>query len=123
MEKIQKNDIVRTPRGYLASVVSVGEFVNCSYIKSSTSIPMSFKSSELFLVKSGVNEFWGQLFKKINKEELREEIKQERALRATLPTKEEKVIRKRDNFSSLLKDLTQEDQEALIKMLRERRRV
>jgi len=121
---LKEDDIVRTPRGYLASVISVGkEFVNCAYIKSRESIPMSFRELEVFLVKSADKEFWGEMFKRMSKEELKEEVKRERAMRATLPSEKEKVVRRRDNVSSLLKDLTQEDQEALVRMLRERRKV
>jgi hypothetical protein len=125
MELLSKGDIIRSPRGYLASVNwDDGEMIGCSFIERSfpSLACMTYKKSEVFVVKRGPQQFWKEMFKRISDEGLREEIKQERALRLVTPTQKEKVVRKRDNVKSLLKELTQEDQEALVAMLRERRK-
>jgi hypothetical protein len=124
-EKLSKGDIIRSPRGYLARVNwDDGVMVGVSFIEASfpSLACMTYKKEEVFVVKRGPQQFWKELFKKISDEGLREEIKQERALRAVTPTQEQKVVRKRDNVKSLLKELTQEDQKALVEMLRERRK-
>ena len=124
-EQLQKGDIIRSPQGYLAHVNwSDKELVGCSFIeKSFPSLAcMTYRKDEIFVVRRGPKQFWKEMFKLQSDEMLREEIKQERAMRAVLPTQEERAVRKRDNVTSLLKDLSASDQEALIKMIREKKR-
>ncbi len=127
-ERLSKGDIIRSPRGYLASVNwDRGEDekreVGVSFIERSfpSLACMTYKFKEIFVVKRGTQSFFKEMFKKISTEALREEIKQERALRAQLPTQEEKVVRRRNNLGMLLGELTQEDQRALLEMLAKRR--
>ncbi len=123
-EPLQKDDIIRSPRGYLASVNwSDGEHVGVSFIEKNFGplSCMTFKRDEVFVVKRGPKTFFKELFKKISDEVLREEIKQEREMRVVTPTQEQKVVRKRDNVKALLKDLSAGDQEALVEFIRMRK--
>ena len=121
---LQKNDIIRTPRGYFAKVNwDDGENVGVSYIEKvfPSLACMTFKKEEIFVVKRGTEMFFKEVFKKMEEEEKREEIKQERAKRKITPTKKEKVIRKRNNIKEILKELNREDERELVKMIRERK--
>ena len=121
---LQKGDIIRTPRGYFAKVNwDDGENVGVSYIeKASLSLAcMTFKKKEVFVVRRGTETFFKQMFKKMEEEKRREEIKQERAMRKVTPTKEEKVVRKRGNIKEILKELSREDERELIKIIKERK--
>ena len=121
---LQKNDIIRTPRGYFAKVNwDDGESVGVSYIEKvfPSLACMTFKKEEIFIIKRGTEMFFKEVFKKMEEEEKREEIKQERAMRKVTPTKKEKVVRKRDNIKKILKELSREDERELIKIIREKR--
>ena len=121
---LQKNDIIRTPRGYFARVNwDDGESVGVSYIKKvfPSLACMTFKKEEIFVVKRGTEMFFKEVFKKMKEEERREEIKQERARRKITPTKKEKVVRKRNNIKEILKELSREDERELIKIIEERK--
>ena len=123
-ELLTKNDIIRTPRGYFAKVNwDDGESVGVSYIEKvfPSLACMTFKKKEIFVVRRGTETFFKQMFKKMEEKERREEIKQERARRKVTPTKEEKVVRKRDNIRKMLKELSREDEKELVKMIRERK--
>jgi len=122
---LQKNDIIRTPRGYFAKVNwDDGENVGVSYIEKvfPSLACMTFKKEEIFVVRRGTEMFFKEVFKKMEEEEKREEIKQERAMRKVTPTKKEKVVRKRDNIKKILKELSREDERELIKIIREKRK-
>jgi len=121
---LQKNDIIRTPRGYFARVNwDDGESVGVSYIEKvfPSLACMTFKKEEIFVVKRGTEMFFKEVFKKMKEEERREEIKQERARRKITPTKKEKVVRKRNNIKEILKELSREDERELIKIIKERK--
>ena len=121
---LQKNDIIRTPRGYFAKVNwDDGENVGASYIEKvfPSLVCMTFKKKEIFVVKRGTEMFFKEMFKKMEEEEKREEIKQERAKRKITPTKKEKVIRRRNNIKKILKELSREDERELVKIIKERR--
>jgi len=123
-ELLTKNDIIRTPRGYFAKVNwDDGENVGVSYIEKvfPSLACMTFKKEEIFVVRRGTEMFFKEVFKKMEEEEKREEIKQERAMRKVTPTKKEKVVRKRDNIKKILKELSREDERELIKIIREKR--
>ena len=123
-ELLTKNDLIRTPRGYFAKVNwDDGESVGVSYIEKifPSLACMTFKKKEIFVVRRGTETFFKQMFKKMEEKERREEIKQERARRKVTPTKEEKVVRRRDNIKGMLKELSREDEKELIKMIRERK--
>ena len=124
-ELLTKNDIIRTPRGYFAKVNwDDGESVGVSYMEKvfPSLACMTFKKEEVFIVRRGTEMFFKEMFKKMKEEERREEIKQERAKRKVTPTKEEKVVRKRDNIKEILKELSREDERELIKIIREKRK-
>ena len=121
---LQRGDIIRTPRGYFAKVNwDDGESVGVSYIEKifPSLACMTFKKEEVFVVRRGTETFFKQMFKKMEEKERREEIKQERAKRKVTPTKEEKVVRKRDNIKGILKELSREDERELMKMIREKK--
>ena len=121
---LQKDDIIRTPRGYFAKVNwDDGENVGVSYIEKvfPSLACMTFKKKEVFVVKRGTEVFFKEIFKKMKEEERREEIKQERAMRKVTPTKKEKVVRKRNNIKGILKELSREDERELVKMIREKK--
>ena len=123
-ELLTKGDIIRTPRGYFAKVNwDDGESVGVSYIEKvfPSLACMTFKKEEVFVVRRGTEMFFKEMFKKMGEEERREEIKQERVRRKVTPTKEEKVVRKRDNIRKMLKELSREDERELVKMIRERK--
>ena len=123
-ELLTKNDIIRTPRGYFAKVNwDDGENVGVSYMEKvfPSLACMTFKKEEVFVVRRGTETFFKQMFKKMGEEERREEIKQERAMRKVTPTKEEKVVRKRNNIKEILKELSREDERELMKIIREKR--
>ena len=121
---LQKNDIIRTPRGYFAKVNwDDGESVGVSYMEKvfPSLACMTFKKKEVFVVRRGTEMFFKEMFKKMKEEERREEIKQERAKRKITPTKKEKVVRKRNNIKEILKELSREDERELVKMIREKK--
>ena len=123
-ELLTKNDIIRTPRGYFAKVNwDDGESVGVSYIEKvfPSLACITFKKKEIFVVRRGTEMFFKEMFKKMEEKERREEIKQERAKRKVTPTKEEKVVRKRNNIKEILKELSREDERELMKMIREKR--
>ena len=123
-ELLTKGDIIRTPRGYFAKVNwDDGESVGVSYIEKvfPSLACMTFKKKEVFIIKRGTEMFFKEVFKKMEEEEKREEIKQERAMRKVTPTKKEKVVRKRDNIKEILKELSREDERELVKVIRERK--
>lgn len=129
---LHRGDIIRSPRGYLAQVNwsklnktgdgKLEEWIGCTFIdKGFKGVEhMTYRADEVFVVRRGTQEFWKEMFKHISDEALRDEIKAERALRVQVPEQKQRsqsVIR----ISSMLKELTGSDQEALVKMLRERR--
>ena len=121
---LQKNDIIRTPRGYFAKVNwDDGESVGVSYIEKvfPSLACMTFKKEEIFIVRRGTEMFFKEIFKEMEEEERREEIKQERARRKITPTKKEKVVRKRNNIKEILKELSREDERELMKIIKERK--
>jgi hypothetical protein len=129
---LNKGDIIRSPRGYLASVnwSKIGkidnkpvEWIGCTFIdRGFKGIEcMTYRADEVFVVRRGANEFWNEMFKQISDEELRNEIRTERALRMQMP-KRKPEVQVVARTRSLLKDLTDEDQEALIQLIRARRR-
>ena len=121
---LQKNDIIRTPRGYFASVLSdSGESLRANWIGAEFSgLPtFNFKKSEIRVVKTQTEDFFRATFKQIEREALRRVIQEERALRKQSPTLEMKVIKKQSNIKSMLKELSLEDSEALVEFIKAKR--
>ena len=121
---LQRGDIIRTPRGYFAKVNwDDGENVGVSYIEKvfPSLACMTFKKKEVFVVRRGTEMFFKEVFEKMKEEERREEIKQERAKRKVIPTKKEKVVRKRNNVKKILKELSREDERELVKIIKEKK--
>jgi hypothetical protein len=115
MEQLSKNDLIRTPRGFLANVnyhnINAG-MIGCSFIEG-TMLPglkgMIFKEEEVIVIKRGTQQFFNDLFKMLEKEELREVIKEERRMRSIQPTEKEKVVRKKSVMEELLGELGEDD--------------
>jgi hypothetical protein len=127
---MEKGDLVRTERGFFAKVNWVREYeqadgekynlVGCSYVER-TFPPlacMTFKEGELTLVKTKEKEFFSSIFKMIDEEERRYEIARERAVRKTMPTQEQKVIKRNCNLDSIFKELSASEIEALKEVIR-----
>jgi hypothetical protein len=124
VETLNSGDLIRTPRGYFAWVISSsGDSVRANWVGVEfPSLPsLSFKKSEIKVVRTRTLDFFAQTFKQISKEELRRVIVEERALRAKAPTEEAKVVRKRSNIKGMLKELSLEDSEALIEFIKAKR--
>ncbi len=129
--ELSVGDIVRTRRGLLATVVSINprasegrDFINCSYMScySFPSLPMfTLKEDELFIVKSGGKEFWPVMFKQMKEEELREVIRVERSIRATVPTPKEKTVRRGKVINDLLEELDLKDLAELQELIKARK--
>lgn len=126
--EVSKGDIIRTKRGLLATVLSVSpkaseglDFINCSYMSCYhfPSLPMvTLRSDEIFVVKSGGKEFWKEMFRQMEEEELRDVIRAERAIRATMPTPKEKTIRRGKVINDLLEELDLKDFEELSALIK-----
>ena len=130
---LNKGDIIRSPRGYLATVNwskvkevegKPVEWIGCTFISQGFKglECMTYRADEVFIVRRGAREFWNEMFRHISDEKLRDEIKAERAIRLQIPESRPQV-QAVARTHSLLKDLTAEDQEALIMLIRERRKV
>ncbi len=121
----QVDDLVRTPQGLFGEVESVGrEFVKVRYERPSMLAMVKsfqFKPKELQLVKRGKEEWWEKVFHKIRREELREVVGQERAVRAEMPSEEEKKKRVVRRKMDLVGELTQEELEDVARWVREKR--
>ncbi len=121
---LQKNDIIRTPRGYFASVIAdSGDSVVASWIGGSFSglSSFNFRKSEIKIVRTNTQDFFKSTFKSIEREELRRVIAEERELRKAAPTLESKIVRKRNNIKGLLKDLNADDERALVEFIKAKR--
>ena len=129
---MEKGDLVRTEGGFFACVNWVREYeqadgekynlVGCSYVER-TFPPlacMTFREEELTLVKTKEKEFFSSIFKTISDEERRYEIARERAVRRTIPTPEQKVIKRNCNLDAIFKELSKSEVEALKEVIRER---
>ncbi len=125
VELLNQGDIVRTPRGYFARVLTdSGEQVRVNWIGVSFSgLPtFNFRKSDIKIVKTETEDFFKSTFKQIEKEALRRVIAQERELRkASAPSAEMKLVRRRDNIKSMLKELSLKDSEALVEFIREKK--
>jgi hypothetical protein len=122
--KLESGDLIRTPRGYFATVISdSGDSIRASWMgREFPSLPtITLKKSEIIVVKTKTADFFEKLFKKLEREELRRVISEERGVRAKAPREEEKIVRKRSNIKSMLKELTLEDEEALIEFIRRKK--
>ena len=117
--ELKEGDIIRTKAGRIATVLSVipqasegVDWINCSYAScyNFPSLPqVTVRSDEIFIVKSEGREFWKQMFKQMEEEELREVIRAERAIRATMPTPTQKTVRRDKAVKELLGELTEKD--------------
>jgi hypothetical protein len=126
-ELLQKNDIIRTPRGLLAYVKSYNfetQMISCSLVAGERGdqwTTMQYKLDEVMVVKRGSENFFEDMFRKMNDEELRNAIREDRAKRQIIPTVEEKKVRAKDNITELLGELSEEEKKELVGMVREKK--
>jgi hypothetical protein len=115
----KKGDMIRTSRGNFARVNWVkvnaatgeGELgATYSAIAPYTGLEnMVFKLDEVTVVKSGLETFFGDMFKRMTDDELREELKRERGIRTTPPTETQQTKRRDSSMLSMLKELSPEE--------------
>jgi hypothetical protein len=121
-----KGDIVKTPTGHLARVNWSSERGDCgvTYLPQSPYSgleSMVFRIDEVEMVKRGEQSFFREVFEKMSDEELREELRKERAVRASSPSPSQEKERKESEVGKLLKQLSPEETEKLKEWIKKRK--
>ncbi len=124
MSELEKGDVVKTPQGYFGKVNWVTEeIVGISYVGKAFSglDGMTFPLTEVTLVQKNQAALFREEFKEMSDEELRSQLQRERTARTILPTPTQRAAKRKDDVSSILKELSSEDKAALAEFLKAKR--